>query len=141
MQSASKRPLTVREIQAAKRAKREAEQRKIRVKNVSHHQPITVQLLGKNSKKATEQLSIHIAPGKSVLLPEARIWPEQIINLRKRGLIRTSKVGIRKKALTPEPVNQEEVKAKMAENVATKRPTKKKSKEKNKTKEERTNDG
>jgi len=87
------RPLTVRELQAQKKQKREAEQNKIRIRNVTKLQPVPLQLYGKESKAAVNQITIHIGPGKSVDLPEYRLIPGQIINLRKKKLISTTKMG------------------------------------------------
>lgn len=130
MQASNNKPLTIREIQANKKIKRQAEQKKIRIKNVSSCQPITIQLYGKKSKNATDQLSIFIAPGKSVDLPESRVMFHQINNLKKRGLIRTSKVGIRDKKMIE---SNKETKVVKKKNIKKSKPEK--NSKKNKTKE------
>lgn len=93
MQQASKRPLTIREHQAAKAAKREEQRKKVRIKNVSARQPLSIQLYGKNSKNASEQLCVSVPPGRYVDVPESRILPHQISTLKKRGYIRVSKIS------------------------------------------------
>lgn len=93
MTTTKHRPLTVREIQELKKQKRDAEQNKVRVRNVTRLQPVPLQLYGKESKDAVNQITIHIGPGKSVDLPEYRLIPGQIINLRKKKMISTTRVG------------------------------------------------
>lgn len=81
------RPLTVREIQDQKKKARLAEQDKVSITNLSQFQIVPIQLNGKNSNKAINQITIIIPPGKNVKLPKHRLMNEQIDNLRKRGLI------------------------------------------------------
>lgn len=87
------RPLTVREIQEKKKAQRAAELDKVRIRNTTRLQNVPIQIYGKNSKDAVNQISIQVGPGKSVDLPEYRLIPEQIANLRKRKMITATKVG------------------------------------------------
>jgi len=88
------RPLTIREIQAIKKQKRESEQDKVRIKNLTRLQNIPIQIYGKNSKDAINQLSIQVGPGKSVDLPKYRLIEHQIENLRKRKMISITRIGI-----------------------------------------------
>ena len=87
------RPMTIREIQAKRKKEREAEQNKVRITNKTKLQTVTIQLFGKKDKKAINQLSIQLPPGKSVDLPESRLNHSQIDNLRKKGMLVTNKVG------------------------------------------------
>lgn len=87
------RPLTVREIQDNKRRKREAEQNKIKIRNITRMQMVPLQLYGKNSKDAINQITVMVGPGKSVDLPEYRLIKGQIDNLRKKKSISTTRVG------------------------------------------------
>lgn len=87
------RPLTIREIQAIKKQKRESEQDKVRIRNLTRLQNIPLQIYGKNSKDAINQLSIQVGPGKSVDLPKYRLMEHQIENLRKKKLISVTRVS------------------------------------------------
>lgn len=91
------RPLTIREIQARKKAQRDSDLKRIRIRNKSKTQNIPIQLYGKKGndvvKHAINQISIQIGPNRHVDLPEYRLIPEQIATLKKRGLITTSRVG------------------------------------------------
>lgn len=87
------RPLTIKEIQAKKKALREADNKKIRIRNKTRLQNIPLQIFGKNSKKAVHQITIQIGPGKHVDLPEYRLISEQVATLKKRGMIATSRIG------------------------------------------------
>ena len=87
------RPLTVREIQDNKRKKREAEQNKVRVRNLTRLQLVPLQLYGKDSKSAINQITVWVGPGKSVDLPEYRLNKGQIDNLRKRKQLTVTKIG------------------------------------------------
>lgn len=88
------RPLTIRELQAIKKQKRESEQDKVRIRNLTRLQNIPIQIYGKNSKDAINQLSIQVGPGKSVDLPKYRLIENQIENLRKRKMISITRLGI-----------------------------------------------
>lgn len=81
------RPLTIKEIQEKKKNLRLAEQDKVNIVNLSQLQMVPIQLNGKNSNKAINQITITIPPGKSAKLPKHRLMNDQISNLRKRGLI------------------------------------------------------
>jgi len=87
------RPLTVREIQEQKRKKRELEHNKVKVRNITKFQPVPLQVYGRASKDAVNQVTMFIGPGQSVEVPEYRLIPGQIVNLRKRRMISTHKVG------------------------------------------------
>lgn len=87
------RPLTVKEMQANKKAIRDADNNKIRIRNKTTLQLVPIQIYGRDSKKAVHQISIQIAPGSHVDLPAYRIIPEQIATLKKRGFITTTKIG------------------------------------------------
>jgi len=81
-------------MQAIKKEKREKEQDKVRIKNITKLQNIPLQLYGKNSRNAVNQLCIQIGPNKSVDLPVNRLIADQIKNLKKRKMITVIRVGI-----------------------------------------------
>lgn len=87
------RPLTIRERQERKKQMREAEQDKVRVKNVTRGQPVPLQIYGKESRAAVQQTTLQIGPGRHVDVPKYRLIEEQISNLKKRKMITVHKVG------------------------------------------------
>lgn len=87
------RPLTIKEIQEKKKAEREKEINKVRITNLKSFQMVPIQLYGKNSKLAVNQISIQLGPKKNIDVPEYRLVMHQINNLRKRGMISICKVG------------------------------------------------
>jgi hypothetical protein len=88
------RPLTIREIQQKKALKRQAEKDKTRISNNTQFQTVPIQIFGKSSKLATHQITIPIPPKKHVDIPTYRLMDNQIANLRKRGLISVTKIGV-----------------------------------------------
>jgi hypothetical protein len=94
----SNNPLSVKQIQAVKKQKREQEGKKVRIWNTSRSQPIGIQLYGAKSKLVPFQQLVQISPGKCVDLPEDRLIEDQINNLKKRGFIRTAKVASGRKS-------------------------------------------
>lgn len=92
MATPSKNPLSIRDIRKMKDLKRKSEVDKIRIYNITKLQMVNIQMYGKTSKLVSYQQSIQIPPGRSADLPEARLIPEQITNLKRTGFIRTVKI-------------------------------------------------
>ena len=89
----SNNPKSIRQIQAEKKRLRDSDNNKLRIYNKSKLQPVSIQLYGKNSNLVMHQQTIYIAAGKHADLPYNRLIKEQIDNLKKRGYIRTVRVG------------------------------------------------
>jgi hypothetical protein len=94
----SSNPLSIKQIQDAKKKKREQTGDKVRIWNTCKSQAVGIQIYGANSKLVPFQQLVQIWPGKHVDLPKNRLMESQIDNLKKRGFIRTAKVTNGKKS-------------------------------------------
>lgn len=82
------RPLSIREIQAKKAASRKQNQAKIKIRNLTTIQPITIQLKAKDgTNRVLGQQTINIGPGKTAEVPSSRVMRHQLDNLKRRGFI------------------------------------------------------
>ena len=122
---------TIRDIQNEKKKKRDSDQSKIRIKNNTRTQLIPIQLLGKDKNGSVVgdvrvQSCISIPPGKHADLPAERLMESQITNLKKKGMIQTTRLSSPKqvKEINHKKVESELPKKQVVEKIVDK-PSKK----------------